>query len=64
MASKLEINLVWILSIMNEKFSVKEDRVGEKKKGSPERYIDHVGKKNKPKRKKTKDKSIKSDFEM
>lgn len=29
---------------MNEKFSIKEDRVGEKK-GSPERYIDHVGKK-------------------
>lgn len=29
---------------MNKKFSVKEDRVGEKK-GSPERYIDHVGKK-------------------
>lgn len=31
MASRLEINLIWILSIMNEKFSMKDDRVGEKK---------------------------------
>lgn len=31
MVSKIEINLIWILTIMSKKFSVKKGRVGEAK---------------------------------